>query len=265
MKLNLAWRDAMLFAGREFSYAEQRAGWPPALRPMQLAALQRPYGGDFDEAGLPLNQAMLAAIKDACRAGSIEHTKHAHESHEERGFPRRKGGPIAFNTFARALQNELTDTIRITPQAFLPWLAEQGEQPSEHIVAWAKANGVSVPDAPKAALTQGAAAAQGEAVTAAPAAGAALVPLAAVPARFVKRAVLLKELQDEWGTIESDLKQASNNGLTAAAYNGHAWDIDKARKWAAERGKLGAPIKQATPVDWLANAWTGPVKKHKCA
>ena len=179
--LNLAWRDAMLFAGREFSYAEQRAGWPPALRPMQLASLQRPYGGDYDEAGLPLNQAMLTALKDACKAGSIEHTKHAHESHEERGFPRRKGGPIAFNTFARALQNELTDTIRITPQAFLPWLAEQGEQPSEHIVAWAKANGISVPEVPKAAPVQGMAAAQGEAETAALAKVAAPVQLAIVP------------------------------------------------------------------------------------
>lgn len=116
-----------------------------------------------------------------------------------------------------------------------------------------------------AAPAQGPAVALVEAATAAQATGAAPVPPAAAPARFVKRAVLVAELQGEWGTIESDLKQASNNGLTAAAYNGHAWDIDKARKWAAERGKLGAPIKQATPVVRLANAWTGPVKKHKCA
>jgi len=256
MKLNLAWRDAMLFAGREFSYAEQRAGWPPALRPMQLAAFQRPYGGDFDEAGLPLNQAMLAAIKDACRAGSIEHTKHAHESHEERGFPRRKGGPIAFNTFARALQNELTDTIRITPQAFLPWLAEQGEQPSEHIVAWAKANGISVPEVPKAAPVQGMAAAQGE---------AAPVQPAAAPRRIVKREVLVKELKGEWLTIVSDLKQAANNGLKAAAHNGHAWNIEAARRWAEEHGKLVDPNEQVAPVKELEKALRWQSTTHQCA
>lgn len=57
---------------------------------------------------------------------------------------------------------------------------------------------------------------------------------------YLKRAALIRLYEREWRTIESDIRHANENGLTAAAKApGHGmWDETLALAWARERGKL---------------------------
>ena len=227
MKRDLAWFEAKALGFPGLTIEEAEAGWPKTLRPVSLAKLQRPYTILASE-GYFRCEVMRKALDAACRDAAIE-----------------RFATVDFEEYARRFFEN-----QFTPQAFLAWLAKQGEPPSKHIVAWAKANGVSVPDAPKAGLVQGAASAQGEAVTAAPATGAALVQPAAAPPRIVKRAVLVAELKGDWGTIERDLSDAARKGLKAAAgtdKHGY-WRVEAARQWAAENHKLGTAPKQTAGV-----------------
>jgi len=157
---------------------------------------------------------------------------------------------------------------QFTPQAFLAWLAKQGEPPSKHIVAWAKANGISVPEVPVAAPVQGMAAAQGEAAPvqgmaaaqgeAAPVQGmaaaqgeAAPVPPAAAQRRIVqKRAVLIAEFQGEYPSIASYLNEKSRNGLAEAAETPEGFDVEAVRHWIIATGRsIKAPRKEATIIE----------------
>lgn len=231
MKRDLAWFEAKALGFPGLTIEEAEAGWPKTLRPVSLAKLQRPY---TRLEGYSRCEVMRKALDAACRDAAIE-----------------RFATVDFEEYARRFFEN-----QFTPQAFLAWLAKQGEPPSKHIVAWAKANGISVPEVPKAAPVQGMAAAQGE---------AAPVQPAAAPRRIVKREVLVKELKGEWLTIVSDLKQAANNGLKAAAHNGHAWNIEAARRWAEEHGKLVDPNEQVAPVKELEKALRWQSTTHKCA
>lgn len=233
MKRDLAWFEAKALGLPGLTIEEAEAGWPKTLRPVSLAKLQRPYTRLASE-GYFRCEVMRKALDAACRDAAIE-----------------RFATVDFEEYARRFFEN-----QFTPQAFLAWLAKQGEPPSKHIVAWAKANGISVPEVPKAAPVQGMAAAQGE---------AAPVQPAAAPRRIVKREVLVKELKGEWLTIVSDLKQAANNGLKAAAHNGHAWNIEAARRWAEEHGKLVDPNEQVAPVKELEKALRWQSTTHKCA
>ncbi len=158
MKRDLAWFEAKALGFPGLTIEEAEAGWPKTLRPVSLAKLQRPYTILASE-GYFSCEVMRKALDAACRDAAIE-----------------RFATVDFEEYARRFFEN-----QFTPQAFLAWLAKQGEPPSEHIVAWAKANGISVPEVPKAAPVQGMAAAQGEAETAALAKVAAPVQLAIVP------------------------------------------------------------------------------------
>ena len=71
---------------------------------------------------------------------------------------------------------------------------------------------------------------------------------------YLKRAALIRLYERDWRTIESDIRHANENGLTAAAKApGHGmWDETLALAWARERGKLKrapAPL-PGSGLDW---------------
>ena len=74
-------------------------------------------------------------------------------------------------------------------------------------------------------------------------------PAAVVPARgrHMRRQALIDANRPRWDTIERDLKDGAENGLSAAARSDkHAfWWEGSALKWAEENGKLRAPAGQA--------------------
>jgi hypothetical protein len=58
---------------------------------------------------------------------------------------------------------------------------------------------------------------------------------------------LIKELKVYWETIESDIKDASKNGLSKAAKAGkRGWDKEKAISWAIAKGKYSDPMRHLT-------------------
>jgi hypothetical protein len=60
-----------------------------------------------------------------------------------------------------------------------------------------------------------------------------------------KKESLIKELRDHWKTIESDIKDASKNGLSKAAKAGkRGWDKENAILWATAKGKYSDPMRQ---------------------
>lgn len=62
----------------------------------------------------------------------------------------------------------------------------------------------------------------------------------AVPEVIRKRAVLIAELSGMWPSIESDLHEGADNGLSAVAKsNKHGmWKVRESLNWAAEQGKI---------------------------
>jgi len=176
MSANLAWFEAMAIVGRVFTADEQKAGWPPALKPAQIGQLQRPCART-DETGWRFAVALVNAINAACTAGEIEHSTATEHIRKELRRALLMGEPAPQRTY----QLIPYEVKLITAQAFANWLAAQQIEPSQHIRAWFAANGISVPEVPVAAPVQGMAAAQGEAETAALAKVAAPVQLAIVP------------------------------------------------------------------------------------
>jgi hypothetical protein len=73
-----------------------------------------------------------------------------------------------------------------------------------------------------------------------------------------KRAMIM-EHKDEWPTIESDISEASRNGLSAAKVDPQGWCEDKALRWAKSKGKLNPPPKASVLSNAMHNL-TG--KKH---
>jgi len=252
MRMNLSWNDALAAAASEFPADTQRAAWPPALTIGQIAALQRPFN-DEDGAGRKAYAVLYLTLATACALDEIESSKATTEQITPARYIKGRTKPTWDEPPKATLRivpesKKLFHHTYITAATFAAWLADQGEQPSAHIRAWVQANGVSLPEVRPAALVQGATAAPGEAVTAAPATGAALVPPAAAPARIVKRAALVAELQGEWPTIELDLNDTGRNGLKAAAGTSKRgyWRVEAARQWAEENHKLGTTPKRAS-------------------
>jgi hypothetical protein len=71
------------------------------------------------------------------------------------------------------------------------------------------------------------------------------------PKFSMKQAGLIAAHKHEWSTIERDLKDASENGLSAAKAGPREWDEATALQWARAKGKLKL---NARPVNDLANA-----------
>jgi len=64
-------------------------------------------------------------------------------------------------------------------------------------------------------------------------------PISIGPAFTMSRAGLVKAHQDQWPTIERDLKGASTNGLAKAAKAGaRDWHEKESLDWARQHGKL---------------------------
>lgn len=164
MALDLAWRDALAVAGRQFTRAECDAGWPETMQPFQLALLQRPWVLG-DALGRRTCDAMYRELVAACDAGRLPHTttterkcvekaRHVHPSQTRRGwdggFGNSGGWPSAYTTddgvqlayTKPAVFRDVTH-LHITAPAFAAWLAGQGLEPSQHVAAWFKVRGVA--------------------------------------------------------------------------------------------------------------------------
>lgn len=170
--LDMNWRDAMAvraIAG-SFTREEQAAGWPVAMQPEQLAAMQRPFlPGDVQ--GKRLAQALREALQAACQGQSLACESEVlrvmarpavnHVPPRASMFGRVENWPEAYTRdgFAYAYSTpavyEDRTLYRVTAAAFAAWLAAQGMEPSQHIAAWFKAQGVgaaSATAAPRVAL-----------------------------------------------------------------------------------------------------------------
>ncbi len=82
----------------------------------------------------------------------------------------------------------------------------------------------------------------------------------AMPPRAMKRRALIAEYQNEWSSIEDDLREASRNGLDAAklAQQHGMWNPDVAMEWAKSRGKLAQQRTGMSPATWC-----GPFTRHQ--
>lgn len=76
----------------------------------------------------------------------------------------------------------------------------------------------------------------------------------------MKKAALIAALEHEWESIESDLSEATRNGLKDAAHAGKhgEWYESKARAWAVSKGK----IRQAAPA-LHPTMWPGTVTRNR--
>jgi hypothetical protein len=154
---NQKWRDAMAEAGRHFDKAEQASGWPDAMKPDQMAALQRPYQIN-DVRQKRITTALLSGITSDCNAGTLQH--HTRSRTVIDGYKKVYAGDRITESFIYGTRREPTfrhepvskakDFVYVTANDFAAWLAAQGEPPSEHIAAWfdAVGAGATVPDAP---------------------------------------------------------------------------------------------------------------------
>ena len=153
MIVDLRWLDAWSVAGC-FSQAEKDAGWPDAMKPEQLAALQRP-GKELEQ---KRKRARLAsAIDTACKQGALVHavgvkqfvqpskTYNPGFSTTAENWPAayvRDGRPLAYTTEARTIE---TRFFSIAPGDFAAWLHAAHEEPSAPIAVWFEVRGVAWP------------------------------------------------------------------------------------------------------------------------
>jgi hypothetical protein len=139
--------------GREFTQAEQDAGWPTAMKPRQLAGLQRPWRKG-DAQAVHFCTRLLRRIEQACKDGlllsatedrPLTMQNKAFIAYKQRAFA--LGGTIGTSEpiFKTTTKTELKAVTVITAQAFAAWLTAptQDETPSPHVAAWFEAVGVN--------------------------------------------------------------------------------------------------------------------------
>lgn len=162
--LDINWRDAMAvraIAG-SFTREEREAGWPVAMQPEQLAAMQRPFlSGDVQ--GKRLTQALRDALQAACQGQAIACESEVrrvmvrpavdHVPPRTSMFGRVENWPEAYTrdgcAYAYTTPAEYRDLTfyRVTAAAFAAWLSAHGMEPSPHIAAWFKTQGVGAASA----------------------------------------------------------------------------------------------------------------------
>lgn len=167
--LDINWRDAMAvraIAG-SFTREEQAAGWPVAMQPEQLAAMQRPFlPGDVQ--GKRLARALREALQAACQGQAIACESEVRRvmtrpavDHVPSRFGRVENWPEAYTrdgcayAYTTPAKYEYFTFYRVTAAAFAAWLSAHGMEPSPHIAAWFKTQGVgaaSATAAPRVAL-----------------------------------------------------------------------------------------------------------------
>ena len=153
MIVDLRWLDAWSEAGC-FSQAEKDAGWPDAMEPEQLAALQRP-GRELEQRRK--RALLVSAITAACKQGALVHavgvkqfvqpskTYNPGFSTTAENWPAayvRDGRPLAYTTEARTIE---TRFFSIAPGDFAAWLHAAHEEPSAPIAVWFEVRGVAWP------------------------------------------------------------------------------------------------------------------------
>ena len=153
MIVDLRWLDAWSEAGC-FSQAEKDAGWPDAMEPEQLAALQRP-GKELEQRRK--RALLVSAITAACKQGALVHAVGVKQFFQpsktyDPGFSTtaenwpaayvRDGRPLAYTTEARTIE---TRFFRIAPGDFAAWLHAVHEAPSALIALWFEVRGVVCP------------------------------------------------------------------------------------------------------------------------
>lgn len=72
------------------------------------------------------------------------------------------------------------------------------------------------------------------------------------PAPAMTKTGIVKAHMHRWPTIESDLSDASRNGLSVAKAGERRWDERKALEWARSRGKLHGEGIAPAPADPMA-------------
>lgn len=124
-EVNRAWIEACKIVGRPYTERERKAGWPTAMEPHRLAALQAPQ----DSTG----QAYIhTALQGSCERGEIPC-----EVFERHDYWVQRNGESKLG--------EVWTDYAITAPTFSAWLTRQREEPSEHVLAWFRANGVKHP------------------------------------------------------------------------------------------------------------------------
>lgn len=162
--VDMAWRDAMAvcaIAG-SFTREEREAGWPMTMQPEQMAVMQRPFlSGDVQ--GKRLAQALRDALQAACQGQAIAcesevrrvMTRPAVDHVPSRAsmFGRVENWPEAYTrdgcayAYTTPAKYEDRTFYRVTAAAFAAWLSAQGVEPSQHIAAWFKAQGLGAASA----------------------------------------------------------------------------------------------------------------------
>jgi hypothetical protein len=148
------WDKAMSVMGREFTQAEQDAGWPASMKPRQLAGLQRPWSKS-DKQAAHFCTRLLRRIEQACKDDLLltatEDRPFTVQDKMFLGYKQRAfalGGTIGTSEpiFKTTTKTELKAVTVIAAPAFAAWLAAQPETPSEHIAAWFEAVGANTQD-----------------------------------------------------------------------------------------------------------------------
>ena len=129
------------------------------MTPWQLASLQRPYIYK-DQKSMAALKALFSAIEYSCKHNSIKRSiitdnkfikpaRNIEPSIFDMTYGNEKLWPDAYTVGGvryaytePAVFKEVT-TYHITASEFSDWLTEQGEEPSKHIAAWFKVQGVS--------------------------------------------------------------------------------------------------------------------------
>ena len=126
-----------------FSAEDRRAGWPEAMSPEQVAALQRPYAED-DEVGGRAWDALHSALLAACDSGQLPAESQTVRVVLEYVQPRWTGDVQTMPKYAEPLAGD-EPRYSIAPAAFAVWLHAQDAEPSAHVAAWFKAKAVAWP------------------------------------------------------------------------------------------------------------------------
>lgn len=210
------------------------APWPETFTPYQIAYFAA-WRGDEPDPNLNARAAPLEnALRVACHRGELEIT--ATTKRIPKPGPRILSAGIGRETPPHPTVEVTAFRIAAAPAA--RWLSAQDVPPGELLKAWFKSQGVDT-----------------EPVVIAP----APAPATEKPATLKRQALIDRHLP-RWPTVDNDLKEASRNGLSAAANISHSnWDESKALAWAQSNGKL----KDSDNVINLASVWPGDVIFHK--
>lgn len=74
------------------------------------------------------------------------------------------------------------------------------------------------------------------------------------PKFSMRKDAMVTKYKDEWPTIERDIKDAAENGLSAAKAGARDWDEVQALEWARAKGKIVGAVKPADALTQSVNS-----------